>query len=196
MSAIRPLERGNTKAVQIYQEDEEAVGEVWKAVPHKSAELQCTGEAQYTDDIPLYQGQLNLYNTCILHCNYCTVLIVPCLFSCTASTTVLLLHRVYRTTSIQCVYQAASAVLLSLRPLQCVYHTASTELHTGCVHCTASIALCLPCYIYTTRMPNCVHCAAHTASTAAVAMRLPHCVNYAACTHCSVSTALRLLHCV
>ena len=56
MSAITLLERGPTKGIQIYQQDTQSIGECWKAVPHKSAQLQCTGEAQYIDDLPPFKG--------------------------------------------------------------------------------------------------------------------------------------------
>ena len=59
ISATRPLERGPTKGIQVYEEDRDSPGECWKSRPHKSAELHCTGEAQYIDDMPKYQGRLN-----------------------------------------------------------------------------------------------------------------------------------------
>ncbi|XP_067942765.1 xanthine dehydrogenase/oxidase-like [Watersipora subatra] len=57
-SAANPLERGMTRGVQVYEEEKDSTGECWQAVPHKSAFLQCTGEAQYIDDLPKYKEEL------------------------------------------------------------------------------------------------------------------------------------------
>jgi len=61
LSCIERLERGPTKGIQIYQEDTENASACWKALPAHSAELQCSGEAQYVDDLPTYTGAHLLY---------------------------------------------------------------------------------------------------------------------------------------
>ena len=73
MSAITLLERGPTKGIQIYQQDTQSIGECWKAVPHKSARLQCTGEAQYIDDLPPFKGTHynQLYRFILILEEYC-----------------------------------------------------------------------------------------------------------------------------
>lgn len=57
-SATEPLERQTIQGAQVFQprsEDEQA-GDCGRPLPHKSAGLQCSGEAQYVDDLPKYQG--------------------------------------------------------------------------------------------------------------------------------------------
>lgn len=64
LSASEPLERQPTKGVQVFQagDDDDDCG---KPLPHKSALLQCSGEAQYVDDLPKYRGLLPIHRTYI-----------------------------------------------------------------------------------------------------------------------------------
>eukprot|EP00049_Salpingoeca_infusionum_P018412 m.357132 g.357132 ORF g.357132 m.357132 type:complete len:1353 (+) comp17719_c0_seq1:77-4135(+) len=68
LSAITPREHAVTKSVQTYDSlapaGPDTVGSVGMSLPHTSGLKQCTGEAQYFDDIPAIHGELHAAYVC------------------------------------------------------------------------------------------------------------------------------------